>query len=93
MPTELGIGIAVRQATKGKKIINLLHSFGVSVAYERLQKLETQKAKTVLTTMQHNDGVYIPAEAVLGRHIFLPWITLISTRILPMENAQLMELY
>ena len=69
-PTELGIGIAIRQLTRGKKIINLLHGFGVSVAYERLQKLETQIANTALRRMQANDGVYIPADVVLGRHIF-----------------------
>ena len=43
--------------------------FGVSVAYDRLQKLETQIANTVLHRMQANNGVYIPADVALGRHI------------------------
>jgi hypothetical protein len=70
MPQQLGIGVAVRQAIRDKQIINILHGFGVSLAYERLLKLETQIANTVLQNMQENDGVYIPANIVLGRHIF-----------------------
>jgi hypothetical protein len=70
MPQQLGIGVAVRQAIRDKQIINILHGFGVSVAYERLLKLETQIANTVLQNMQENDGVYISANIVPGRHIF-----------------------
>lgn len=48
VPAKLGIGIAIRQAIRGKKILNLLHGLGVSVVHERLQKLKTQKVNTVL---------------------------------------------
>jgi len=70
MPQHLGIGVVVRQAIRDKKVINLQHGFGVSVAYERLLKQETQIAKRVLHKMEENDGVYIPANIVPGRHIF-----------------------
>jgi hypothetical protein len=38
MPQQLAIGVSIRQATRGKKIINLLHKLCVSVSYERLLK-------------------------------------------------------
>ena len=34
MPMELAIGISLRQAMRGKKIINMMHGYGVSPAYE-----------------------------------------------------------
>ena len=65
MPQQLGIGVVIRQAIRDNKIINLLHGFGFSVAYEQLLKLESQIANIVLQKMQENDGVYIPANLFL----------------------------
>ena len=60
VPQQLALGVSVRQATRGKKIINLLHGFGVSVSYERLFRLEAQIAGSVIDRMQANGGIYIP---------------------------------
>lgn len=70
MPQQLGIGVAIRQAIRSKKVINLLHGFGVSVGYDRLLRLETQIANTILQRMQENEGVYMPSNVVLGRFIY-----------------------
>ena len=70
MPNELAIGVAIRQAIRSKKVIDLLHGFGASVEYDRLLRLETQLAMTALERMERNDDVFIPANVVLGRHIF-----------------------
>ena len=70
MPNELAIGVAIRQAIWSKKVIDLLHGFGASVEYDRLLRLETQLAMTSLKRMERNDDVFIPANVVLGRHIF-----------------------
>ena len=70
MSQQLVIGVAIRQATRDKKVINLLHGFGVSVGYEHLLKLENEIAITFLQKMKENDGVYVPANIACGRHIF-----------------------
>ena len=63
----LAIGIAIRQATRIKKIIDILHKFGLSVEYNRLLRLEEQLATTVLQRMQINDDLYLPPDTVIGR--------------------------
>ena len=47
-----------------------MYSFSVSVGYERLLKLETEIANTVLQQTKENDGVYVSANIVRGRRIF-----------------------
>ena len=70
MPQQLAVGVAIRQATRSKKIINILHKFGMSVDYTRLLRIEGQIANTVLQRMRVNNGVYVPPDFVMGRHIF-----------------------
>ena len=45
MPQQLALGLAIRQAYRGKNIIKMLHGFGVMVSYERPLCIETQLAK------------------------------------------------
>lgn len=70
MPRQLGIAIAVRQAFRSKKLVNMLHDFGLCVNYDRVLRLETQIATTVLERMLLNDGIYLPPDIVEGRFIF-----------------------
>ena len=70
MPQQLAVGVAIRQAIRSKKIINMLHGFGLSAEYNRLLRLEARIASTVLQRMQANDNVYLPPDIILGRHIF-----------------------
>ena len=42
MPQQLAIGIAIHQAIRSKELINLLHSFGMSVDYNRILRVEAQ---------------------------------------------------
>ena len=48
----------------------MLHGFGFSVEYNRLLKVEAQIEQSVLQCMEQNDGVYLPPDIVLGRHVF-----------------------
>lgn len=40
MPQQLAIGIAMRQATRSKNVVDMLHKFGESVEYNRLLRIE-----------------------------------------------------
>ena len=51
MPQQVAIGLTIHQATRSKKIVNILHGFGISVEYNRILRLETQMARSVLERM------------------------------------------
>ena len=70
MPQQLAVGVAMRQAIRSKKVINMLHGFGLCVDYKRLLRLEDHMASTVLQRMVANDNVYVPPDIIPGRHIF-----------------------
>lgn len=55
----MAVGIAIHHATRSKKIIDLLHAIGFSVDYNRIIRIETQLANSVLQKMEQ-DGGYIP---------------------------------
>ena len=70
MPLQLAVGIAVHQAVRNKQLITMLHGFGMSVDYNRILRVEAQIEASVLKRMELNDGLYIPPDLVLGRHVF-----------------------
>lgn len=70
MPQQLAIGVAIRQATRSKQIVNMLYKFGVGVEYNRLLRLEAQICSTVIERMLVNDGLYLPPDVIRGRYIF-----------------------
>ena len=70
MPLQLAVGIAVHQAVRSKQLITMLHGFGMSVDYNRILRVEAQIEASVLKRMELNDGLYIPPDVVLGRHVF-----------------------
>ena len=63
MPQQLAARVAIRQAIRSKKVINILHGFG-------LLRMETQIATSVVKRMMDNDGLYLPPDFILGRYIF-----------------------
>ena len=42
MPQQLTIGLSLHQAVQSKELISLLHGFGMSVAYNRVLRVESQ---------------------------------------------------
>ena len=70
MPLQLAVGIAVHQAVRSKQLITMLHGFGMSVDYNRILRVEAQIEASVLKRMELNDGLYIPPDLDLGRHVF-----------------------
>ena len=70
MPQQLGVGLAIHQAFRSKEIIKILHGFGFSVEYNRLLRVEAQIEQSVIRRMEQNDGIYLPPDIVLGRHVF-----------------------
>ena len=70
MPHQYAVGLSIRQATRSKKLVNLLHGFGLSPNYERLLRVETQITRSIIQQMALNDGLYIPHNFVIGRHMF-----------------------
>ena len=70
MPQQLAVSLAIHQAIQSKEIINLLHSFGMVIEYNRLLRVEFQIKKTVLQRIENEGGLYPPPDVVKGRHIF-----------------------
>ena len=70
MPQQLAVGLAVRQATRSKNLVNMLHGFGMSVEYNRVMRVESQIEATVLQRMEDDGGMYIPPDVVKNRHVF-----------------------
>ena len=67
---QLAVGVAICQAIPSKKVIKILYSFGMSVEYTRLLRMERHILNSVLQRIKVNDRVYIPADVTHGRHIF-----------------------
>ena len=70
MPQQLAVGLAVHQAVRSKELINMLHEFGMSVDYNRILRVEAQIESSVLNRVAQNDGIYLPPDIVIGRHVF-----------------------
>lgn len=68
-PLQLGVGLAVHQSTRSRDLIDLLHSYGLSVDYQRILRIETQLAHAV-TSQMTSEGIYIPQSLQKGRFIF-----------------------
>ena len=67
---QLAVGLAVHQATRSEKLLQLLHGFGLSVGHTRILKIETRIAMEEMRRMEMNDGAYLPPDISLGRFVF-----------------------
>lgn len=70
MPQQLAVGLALRQSIRSKEIINMLHSFGMNVEYNRLLRIEAQIGQSVLEHMNQHGRMYLPENSVKNRHLF-----------------------
>ena len=70
MPQQLAVGLAIHQSIRSKGLVNMLHGFGMSVEYNRLLRVESQIEASVLKRMEQNNGLFLPANIVEGRHLF-----------------------
>ena len=69
MPQQLAVGLAVHQTVRSKELICMLHGFGMSVDYNRILRVEAQIESSVIKCMAQNDGLYLPPDMVMGRHV------------------------
>jgi len=70
MPQQLAVGLAISHSIRSKRLVNMLHGFGVTVRYERLLRVETQLANAVTRRMFLNGNVYFPPDVVHGNHVY-----------------------
>ena len=65
MPQVLAIGVAVHQATRSKKFLNLLHACGDSVDW--VLQLETANEAVMKIS---EEGVYVPPFIINRKFVF-----------------------
>ena len=70
MPQQLAVGVAIRQAIRSKKVIKILHGFGMSVEYNIPLRMESQIAISEVKRMMNTHGLYLPPDFILERYIF-----------------------
>ena len=63
-PKHIGIGVAVRQATRSKDLVQLLHAAGHSISYESVLRADTTMANEAMKRYFENGEVYIPLNFV-----------------------------
>ena len=91
MPQQLAVGLATHQAVRSKELIGMLHGFRMSVYYNRILRVEAQIESSALKCMAQNDGVYLPPDIVMERHVFFPIDNVDFSEAPLMENALFME--
>jgi hypothetical protein len=67
LPQQVAVGIAVHQATRSKKIVQILHGVGISMEYNPLLWYETEMAESVIRNA--SDKVYVLQELIKNRHV------------------------
>ena len=69
LPQQLAVGLAVHQATRSEKLLQLSHGFVLSVDHTRILKIETRIAMEEIRRMEMNGGAYLPPDISLGRFL------------------------
>ena len=69
-PQKLALGLSIHDATRSKKMIQLLHAFGLSVDYPRILQVENRIAQEIRKRMFNNKNIYIPPTLKEGRFVF-----------------------
>lgn len=68
-PKHVAVGLAVHQATRSKKLINLLHSTADSISYKDVLVLRDSIAQNEINNFFKNECVYIPKGMVPNRFL------------------------
>ena len=66
-PKHAGLAMTVHQATRSKTLVNLLHSAGHCVSYDKVRQIDTTIAKKELEDFHANGKISIPSNIVSGR--------------------------
>jgi len=69
-PQQLAVGLTIRKGTRSKKIVNILHGLGMSIEYNRVLRIESQMANSVVQRMLESDNIYLPPDIIQGRFVF-----------------------
>jgi len=67
-PQVLAVSIPVDQSTRGKKLLEFLQDFSLSVDYSWILRLETQLANAIIDSMIEK-GTYLPTTVCKGAFI------------------------
>lgn len=87
MPQKLAVGLAIHQAIKSRKVVNILQGLGMSAVYNRPLWIEPQITNTVLRVMLQDDSAYLPPDVIKGRLSSLLLTTLTLQRTHRMGTA------
>ena len=60
------MGLAVRQRTQDKRLINLLSSYKLCIPNKKVLHTETAIANAMIDKMQEDNNIYIPANFTKG---------------------------
>ena len=58
----------MHQATRSKKLVNLLTAAGHSVSYDMIRRINTSIAKKVIDDLEHND--FVPVSTNIAKDTF-----------------------
>ena len=63
-PKHLALSITVHQATRSKKLVQLLHLAGISISYESVLQVDTSLVASVLERYEKNGHIFIPSNII-----------------------------
>ena len=68
-PKHLGLGLSIHEATKSKKLVNLLHRAGHIINYKEILHVDIALAENTLENMNRDNGAVVPPNLIEGRFI------------------------
>ena len=68
-PKHIALGVTVHQATRSKKLVQLLHAAGHCISYESVLHVDTSLVNSLLDAYEANEKLFIPANIA---HLNLP---------------------
>lgn len=68
-PLQLGVGLYLHQQFRSKELINFFNSFGLSIDYNRILRLETQLGNSILENSITNN-CFIPTNLIANNFIY-----------------------
>ena len=62
-PLAIYLAIKVHSSTRSKQLVNTLHSYGLCISYDRLQKISRDIANSVIAHFEQ-EGIVVPMQAL-----------------------------
>lgn len=66
---HLGLGSALRQATRSKDLVNLFHNAHLIISYRNILQVDTALAESTLKAMNPETGAVVPPNFVTDRFV------------------------